>query len=320
MDLIYNKTFLKHSSDSHPECPERLSYFESQTKQTKIENGKKYLKLIYDQTYINLIQEASKNQRWLDPDTYTNKNSFVTACYAVGATIKAAYENNFALTRPPGHHATQNKAMGFCLFNNIALASEFLRKNGKKIFILDFDEHSGNGTQDIFYNSNEILYLSTHVFPYYPGTGWVNEIGVNEGKGYNINIPLPPGSADDLLFESLNFILPIIKDQFKPDILAVSAGFDGYNQDPLSSLNFTSNTYYKLGKVLTNNFNNIFACLEGGYKTDTLHKLILSFQQGINKQQHKFPEDDIKSEDNTKEEFNKRFEELKQNLRPYWNL
>lgn len=320
MNLIYNKIFLKHKTESHPECPERLAYFDKQTKQTKIENGKKYLSLIYDKSYIHTIQEASRNERLLDADTYTNKYSFEVACYAVGAAIKAAKQSDFALTRPPGHHATKGKAMGFCLFNNIAIASEYMVKEGKKVFIVDFDAHHGNGTQDIFYKTDQVLYLSTHLFPYYPGTGWFNEIGEDKGKGFTINIPLPPGTADDLFLESLNYFIPLIKEQFDPDIVAVSAGFDSHHSDTLTNLNLTMNSFYKTGKLLSKNFKNIFACLEGGYNLDILHKNILSFVNGINKKENEFKEQPTETEETVKEEFNKRFEQLKQELKPYWNI
>ncbi len=320
MNLIYNKIFLKHKTENHPECPERLQYFDKNIKETKIENGEKYLSLIYGKNYINSIKKASENEQWLDGDTYANKYSYEVACYAVGASIKAAEENGFALVRPPGHHATQNKAMGFCLFNNIAIASQYFVNKGKKVLIVDLDNHHGNGTQEIFYNNDEVLYLSTHAFPFYPGTGWVDEIGGGKGKGFNINIPLPPGTGDDLFLEALNCFMPIIKEQFKPDIVGVSAGFDAHHLDPLTCLNFTTNSFYGAGKLLSTNFENIFACLEGGYNVDFLHKNILSFLDGVNKEENQFRGELIKTEQPIKKEFEKRFEELKRNLENYWKL
>ncbi|MDP3766132.1 MAG: histone deacetylase family protein, partial [Nanoarchaeota archaeon] len=288
MKLIYNKIFLKHKAINHPECPERLSYFDKNIKETKLENGEKYLNLIYDKDYIKSIKNASEKELSLDADTYANRYSYESACYAVAASVKASKENNFALCRPPGHHAAKNRAMGFCLFNNITIAAQNLVNEGKKVFILDFDSHSGNGSQDIFYDTDEVLLLSIHQFPAYPGTGWFEEIGHGKGEGFTINIPLPPYTADDLFLGSLNSVIPIIKNQFKPDIVAVSAGFDGHHSDPLLQLNLTTNAYYAVGRLLSYNFNNIFACLEGGYNIEFLHKNILDFVNGINKKSQQF--------------------------------
>lgn len=320
MQLIYNKIFLKHKTSMHPECPERISYFDKNLKETKLENGEKYLNLVYDDEYVKLIKNTSKKEANLDPDTYTNKFSYEAACFSVAAAIKAAQEENFSLGRPPGHHATSNKAMGFCLFNNIAIASKFLADNGKKVLILDFDGHHGNGTQDIFYNTDKVLYLSIHQFPAYPGTGWLNEIGDKEGKGFTINIPMLPYTSDDLFLEILNSIVLKIKEEFKPNVVAISAGFDGHHSDPLLQLNLTTNAFYEVGKLLSKNFKNIFACLEGGYNLEFIHKNILSFLNGINKKEHEFKEKSTISDGKIKKEFNQRRNQLKDNLKVYWKF
>src|SRR3990167_3905652 len=158
MKLIYNKIFLEHKADGHPERPERLLSF-GDLEESEIENGEKYLKLVYDDGYIKKIKNASRKEINLDADTYTNSKSYEVACYAVGAAIKAAKQNDFALIRPPGHHATSNKAMGFCLFNSIAIACKWLNERGKRVLVVDIDGHHGNGTQDIFYKTDKILYL-----------------------------------------------------------------------------------------------------------------------------------------------------------------
>ena len=188
----------------HPENPERLAYFDKTIKETKLENGEKYLNIVYDKNYIELIKKSSEKESYLDADTYTNKYSYEAACFSVASAVLATDKNNFSLGRPPGHHATKNKAMGFCLFNNIAIAAKNLVSQGKKVFIIDFDGHHGNGSQEIFYNTNKVLYLSTHQYPAFPGTGWVEEIGANEGKGFTINIPMSPYTGDDLFLDILN--------------------------------------------------------------------------------------------------------------------
>lgn len=322
MNIIYNKIFLDHYSKyEHPERPERLLAF-GNLEQSEIENGEKYLNLVYEKAYIEKIKNASEKEINLDPDTYTNSKSYEVACYAVGASIKAAKQNDFALIRPPGHHASQNKAMGFCLFNNIATAAKWLNERGKKVFIIDFDGHHGNGTQEIFYKSDKVLYLSAHQFPAYPGTGWLNEIGEGRGKYFNINIPMPAYSSDDIFIDILSKMIPMIKNQYKPDVVAVSAGFDGHKDDPLLQLNLTSNSYYEVGKLLSSNFRNIFACLEGGYNTEVLPHCVSAFLMGINskKANLEFKEQKTVSAANVQREFESRMKSLRLNLCEYWNF
>ncbi|MCH8003189.1 MAG: histone deacetylase [Nanoarchaeota archaeon] len=320
MQLIYNKIFLKHKTISHPECPERLAYFDENLKETKLENGEKYLNLIYNKNYIQSIKNTSKNEANLDTDTYTNKFSYEAACFAVAAAIKVSEKNNFSLGRPPGHHATKNKAMGFCLFNNIAIAAQNLVNKGKKVFIIDFDGHHGNGTQDIFYGTDKVLYLSTHQFPAYPGTGWIKEIGTDKGKGFTINIPMPTFTSDDLFLEILNKIIPIIKNEFNPDIVGVSAGFDAHHSDPLLQLNLTTNAFYEVGKLLNKNFKNIFVSLEGGYNLNYIHKNIIDFVNGIDNKNQSYKEESTKSDNDVANDFKLRISILKEKLKPYLKL
>lgn len=321
MDLIYNKIFLEHYTTNHPESPQRLLAF-GDLEQSEIENGEKYLNLIYNNDYIEKIKEASKQEINLDADTYTNNKSYEVACYAIGAAIKAAKQNDFALCRPPGHHATSNKAMGFCLFNNIAVACKWLNERGKKVFLLDIDSHSGNGSQEIFYKTDKVIFLSIHQFPAYPGIGLVNEIGEGRGKYYTINIPVPPYTSDDLFVYILSKIIPVIKEQYKPDVIAVSAGFDGHKDDPLLQLNLTVNSYYEVGKLLSSNFKNIFACLEGGYNTNLLPHCVSAFLMGINNQKAKleFKEQKTVSAANVQREFEARIKSLRLNLDGFWDF
>lgn len=318
MNLIYNKIFLKHETGDHAENKKRLEVF-GDLPETEIENGKKYLELVHSKKYIEYIKELSQKEESPDRDTIISKDSYQVACYAVGVSVMVSEQNDFALVRPPGHHAGFQKPQGFCLFNNIAVAVQKLVNQGKKIFILDFDGHFGNGTAKIFYESKEVLYLSIHQYPIFPGKGWVDEIGQKQGRGYTINIPLPAKSGDDLFIQSIKDFLAIIE-QFKPDIIAVSAGFDGHYSDSLTDLNYSVNSFYKIGKILSNNFKNIFAVLEGGYNLKHLPKCVYNFLAGINKEGIKFTENSTISGDSVKQEYNKRMEILKKRLSDYWNF
>lgn len=318
MEIIFNKIFLLHETGYHPESKKRLEVFKD-LKERKIENGEKYLNLVHSKRYIDLIKSLSQEERPLNLDTPLSKESYKVACFAVGATILASKKGSFALVRPPGHHAGSNFGGGFCLFNNIAIASKKLVNEGKKVFILDFDGHFGNGTSQIFYKSKEVLYFSLHQSPAYPGRGEINEIGEEEGEGYNVNFPLPPGSGDEIFLEVVEFALKIAK-QFSPDIVAVSAGFDGHWSDPLLNLNFSATSYYKIGKLLSENFSKIFASLEGGYNLKFLPKCVLNFIAGINKEEIPFKEKETKTKKIIKNEFNLRKKEFQRTISKHWQI
>ncbi len=320
MNLIYNKIFLEHDTGIHPESARRFEYLKN-LKETKVENGEHLLGLIYSKRYIDFVKEASKQSLDLDSDTKTCPRTYEAACYAVGATIQASNTGDFALVRPPGHNATADRAMGFCVFNNAAIAVKNLVNKGKKVFILDFDAHYGNGTSEIFYNSNKVLYMSLHQYPYYPGNGFINEIGSGNGKGFTINVPMPPQSGDDLYLATLKFFIPIIKEQFKPDFVCCSAGFDSHHSDPICDLNFSLHAYYETGKLLRANFKNIFATLEGGYDPMWLAKCVMAFQDGVNEKEASLDDDPTTTTlAYNKQKFNDNFEQLKANLKPYWQF
>jgi acetoin utilization deacetylase AcuC-like enzyme len=320
MEFIYNDIFLEHETGIHPESSSRFNYLRN-LKQTKVEDGEKYLELVHPKSYIDYVQKACINSQDLDPDTKTCPKTYEVACFAVGATIQASEQNAFALVRPPGHHATPDRAMGFCVFNNSAIAVQNLVNEGKKVFILDFDCHYGNGTAEVFYRNPNVVYMSIHQYPYYPGNGFINEIGAGDAKGHTINVPVVPKTADDVYLETINYFIPLIKDQFKPDFVCCSAGFDGHHSDPICDLSYSLNAFYETGQLLRKNFSNIFASLEGGYDPLWLAKSAMSFKDGINDKEFKFKDEQkTVTTDYNKKKFYENFEQLKENLKPYWEL
>jgi acetoin utilization deacetylase AcuC-like enzyme len=234
----------------------------------------------HNSQYINSIESAMKRApTYLDyGDTYATPDSFNAALDAAGGTIavldqivEGTADSGFALVRPPGHHATQSQAMGFCLLNNIAIAARHAQQQGlDRVLIVDFDVHHGNGTQAIFEADPEVMLFSTHQWGIYPGSGHQKEIGLEEGKGTIINIPLPPRSGDNAFSQVWDEILSPAAERFNPDIILVSAGFDAHWDDPLASLQLTSAGYHMLSRrlgELAKKYcqNRLLFVLEGGY-------------------------------------------------------
>jgi acetoin utilization deacetylase AcuC-like enzyme len=290
MDLLYHPIYTQHETGMHPENKKRIEVFAGLPEAT-LHNGTDYLSLVHRKDYVEQVKAACAQGISMDPETVLSKGSYEAAIYAVGATVQASMQGDFALVRPPGHHAYAARGSGFCVFNNIAIATQRLVEEGKRVLIFDFDGHLGDGTSDIFYKTDQVLYWSLHQYPAFPGNGFINEIGVGDGKGFTVNLPLPPKSGDDIFLDAIENSLPIAL-QFQPDVVAVSAGFDAHLYDPLLDLKVSSYGFYQVGALLRKHFSHVFATLEGGYNVQALRQGVLSFTAGFNGEEPYTPLDE----------------------------
>ncbi len=293
--------FSAHNSDQHPENVHRLSMlgdldFGSLVDPRPATDAE--LQAVHTAGHLQTITGQCLNGGgFLDPDTYCCPESEIVARAASGGLVDlcfgvldGAFANGLALVRPPGHHATADQAMGFCLYNHIAVAAAALKNRGvSRVCIVDFDVHHGNGTQDIFYEDDSVLYLSSHQYPHYPGTGSTGETGRGKGVGFTLNHHLEAGSGDDeLLAGYQDHLLPRLAD-FRPEFVLVSAGFDGHADDPLAGLNTTTAGYRQLMDLLIQEAGQwcegkIVFVLEGGYNpralADCLGETMTALQVG----------------------------------------
>jgi acetoin utilization deacetylase AcuC-like enzyme len=259
--LISSERFAEHQTPpGHPERPERAGVMNAVASRHRAAGGEvvappeathEQLARVHDAPYLQRLSDIAGQAVALDPDTYTSPESHEIALLAAGAAVDAVervmgttHTPALAMVRPPGHHAERARAMGFCLFNNVAVAAAHARTLGAgRIAIVDFDVHHGNGTQHTFERDQSILYISTHQYPYYPGTGAVDEVGVGDGAGFTVNVPLESGAVDNdyrIAFDEI--VLPVLR-QFRPDLLLVSAGFDAHERDPLATMRLTSEAF-----------------------------------------------------------------------------
>ena len=278
MKILFNSKFLLHNSDSLAEGRYRIEEFASSVEEVD-SIGEEFITLVHSEPYLRMVRDACTNHQVL-AEVYLSPESYQAACSAVGLAVMAAERGDFAVVRPPGHHAKPERADGFCLFNNIAIAVQKLVNEGKRIFISDIDGHHGDGTQGIFYHSDQVLFCSIHQQFAYPWTGETHETGEGDGIGYTMNFPLPAGSGDRELLKGVDTAIRKAE-EFKPDVVGVSAGFDGYIEDRLLGLKYTLDGYYQCGKRLGQSFDHIFAVLEGGYHFD-VKKCVEHFIRGVN--------------------------------------
>lgn len=235
---------------------------------------------IHDRAHVDRIT-AHENDEYvrIDPDTHMSAGSLTAARLAAGAGLDAVAalrageaDSAFCLVRPPGHHATPTEAMGFCLFNNIAVTAQSLTEAGERVAIIDFDAHHGNGTQDAFFDRDDVLFVSTHEYPQYPGTGALGERGVGAGTGTTLNFPMPSGATGDVYLRAFDEVIEPALESFGADWILISAGFDAHRADPLTNLGLTSADYGALTARIASHAQTgrIISFLEGGYDLDAL--------------------------------------------------
>jgi len=294
--IVLDKLYVDHDNGpGHPETFERVLAIVDMLNFTKMmdevirieprDATREEITLVHSLEHYNKIASTKGKPRvFLDADTTTSAASFDAAVRAVGGTISTIdsvlngkVDRAFPIVRPPGHHAEADRPMGFCLFNNVAVGAAYLTevKGLERVLVIDWDVHHGNGTQHIFEDSSKVLYFSTHQFPFYPGTGAAEEIGTGEGKGYTVNVPLQPEMGDNEFIRIFDEILRPVIEQYKPEFILVSAGFDIFFEDPLGGMKVTPEGFAKLTRQLTDQADkicngNIIFLLEGGYNLDGL--------------------------------------------------
>ncbi len=293
--IVLDSRYQNHfTGRNHPERPARIGALLNLVETYQRAGLKRFeprlatpqeIALIHEPSHIDRVAATAQQERFaFDADTPVSAQSYETALLATGglltlleAVMTREIDNGFALVRPPGHHAERNRAMGFCLFNSAAIGAQYLREKFglKRILVMDWDIHHGNGTQHSFYDDPSVLYVSTHQYPYYPGTGAAEEAGRGPGEGYTVNLPLPAGYGDEEYLELFQTVIEPICRQFEPEFVLISAGFDAHARDPLGGMTVTAEGFGLMARLLLRMARDhaqgrCAAILEGGYDLEGL--------------------------------------------------
>ncbi len=305
--VFFDPIYEEHKTGfGHPERPERLPVAlqaleeSGLLEQVEIKKPRdatvEEIELAHTPGYISQVQRMSESGGGhLDMDTALSRETYAAALRAAGALLDSvdgcldgAFSRSFCLVRPPGHHALANRGMGFCIFNNVAVAARYAmrRRNLSRVMILDWDAHHGNGTQEIFYEDPDVLYVSLHQYPHYPGTGWVDETGQGKGKGATINFPFPAGTGPELYFEAFEKVILPAGRKFAPDFLMISAGYDSHAGDLLCSMRLNDMSFRRMTDYLTEFAGEccggmLLATLEGGYNLNAQARSIVQTVAGM---------------------------------------
>ncbi|MCK4383697.1 MAG: histone deacetylase [Candidatus Lokiarchaeota archaeon] len=355
--IVYDPIYLEHRIGVHVESHERLIGIMDFIEEKKVLENPDFklidprkattdqIKYVHQESLINEVKEVSEVARItghiqnLDTDTAVSAKTYEASLFSVGGNLngidsilEGEVNNVFATVRPPGHHSNSYKCAGFCIFNNIAVATEYLlrEKNFKRVAIIDWDCHAGNGTSDIFYNGSEngeVVFFDSHQDgrTLYPGTGFINDIGNEAGEGKIINFPMPPRAAEDVNVLFFNEIIDPVCDEFKPEFILISAGFDTHWTDRLTNMGWTYQgpaNYLKKIKEIAEKYakDRILITLEGGYEIDKQAKAVYNCLQVLNSSD-KLIEEKPRTSDNNVLNYvnNKVIPNLKESLKPHWN-
>lgn len=346
--LVHDQRFQDHlNPPSHPESVKRLSVFAEQFKKSNLPGKVRELKaeeasedqiaLVHSPSYVEALKECADVAQnagklvAIDGDTYVSPKTYTTAKLAAGAGLVAldamssgSVDSGFVAVRPPGHHALVAKGMGFCLFNNVAVTVKHAQEKFgmKKVFIIDWDVHHGNGTEAIFYDDPSVFFLSLHQYPFWPpNSGWYKDDGRENGKGYNLNIPLPAGTGDRGYKKAFERLVKPVCLEFDPDLIVVSAGYDAHIFDPLGQQQISTAGYADLSQVVSDlrdeTKSKALCFLEGGYNTEVLADSVITTMNVLGSTDTTY--DTIKrTQDEVPQEVDERIEEVKKHFSQYW--